>query len=59
MAVVVTIGLQITASRLDEFKRLMKKALPETRGFSGCISVEVLEHHGVPGGITFLRNGNR
>ncbi len=54
MAVVVTIGLQIDASRFDEFKQLMKQALPDTRGFSGCISVEVLEHHGVPGGITLL-----
>ena len=54
MAVVVTIGLQIDPHRLDEFKQIMREIIPDTRAFSGCISVEVLEHHDVAGGITLL-----
>ena len=54
MAVIVTIGLQIDPDRLDEFKQIMREILPDTRAFSGCISVEVLEHHDVTGGITLL-----
>ncbi|MBC8279499.1 MAG: antibiotic biosynthesis monooxygenase [Chloroflexi bacterium] len=54
MAVKVTIGLKIIEARLDEFKQVLKEALPDTRAFVGCISVAVLEDHEEPGSITLL-----
>ena len=49
MAVTVTMALVIKKERLDEFKGLMKDALPDTRSFEGCQSVDVYESQDNPG----------
>ena len=54
LALKVTMGLKIEWTRLDEFKQILQEVLPDTRVFPGCISVEVLEHHDAPGGITLM-----
>ncbi len=54
MAVTVTFGLKIKLDRLDEFKQVMKEILPDTRVFSGCRYVHVLEDQDSPGSITLL-----
>ena len=51
MAVTVTLALAIKKERLDEFKGVIKDALPDTRAFDGCQSVDVYENHDKPGEI--------
>ena len=54
MAVTVTFGLQIKLDRLDEFKNVLREILPDTRAFSGCQDVRVIENQDSPGSITLL-----
>ncbi|MCH9018377.1 MAG: antibiotic biosynthesis monooxygenase [Chloroflexi bacterium] len=54
MPVTVTLGLQVKLDKLDEFKQAIKAAIPDTRAFSGCISIRVLEDQDKPGAITLL-----
>ena len=54
MPVTVTLGLQIKLDKLDEFKQAIKAAIPDTRAYSGCISIQVLEDQDKPGAITLL-----
>ena len=49
MAVTVTLALVIKKERLDEFKGVIKDALPDTRAFEGCQSVDVYENQDNPG----------
>ena len=54
MAVTVTLGLQIKLDRLDEFKNVLREILPDTRGFSGCQDIRVIENQDSLGPITVL-----
>ena len=54
MAVTVTLGLQIKLDRLDEFKNVLREILPDTRAFSGCQDIRVIENQDSPGSITIL-----
>ena len=54
MAVTVTFGLQIKLDRLDEFKNVLRDILPDTRAFSGCQDIRVIENQDSPGSITLL-----
>ena len=54
MPVQVTLRLQIKLDKLDEFKQAIKAAVPDTRAFSGCIGIQVLEDQDKPGAITLL-----
>ena len=54
MAVTVTLGLQIKLDRLDEFKNVLREILPDTREFSGCQDIRVIENQDSPGSITSL-----
>jgi quinol monooxygenase YgiN len=40
--------LAIKKERLDEFKGVIKDALPDTRAFDGCQSVDVYENQDKP-----------
>ena len=51
MAVTVTLALAIKNERLDEFKGVIKDALPDTRAFDGCQTVDVYENQDKPGEI--------
>ncbi len=54
MAVTVNIIMNIKSGRLDDFKQVLIEALPDTRAFSGCRSVQVLEDQDRSGQITLL-----
>ncbi len=54
MAVTVNIIMNIKSGRMDEFQQVLKEALPDTRAFSGCRSVQVLEDPDRSGQITLL-----
>ena len=54
MAVTVNIIMNIKSGRLDEFKQVLRQALPDTRAFSGCRSVQVLEDQDRSGRFTLL-----
>ena len=49
MAVTVTLALVIKKEKLDEFKGVMKNALPDTRAFEGCQSVDIYQNQDNPG----------
>lgn len=54
MAVTVNIIMNIKSGRLDDFKQVLRQALPDTRAFSGCRSAQVLEDQDRSGQITLL-----
>ena len=54
MAVTVNITMNIKSEKLDEFKQVLARGLPDTRAFSGCRSVRVMEDQDIPGRITLL-----
>ena len=54
MAVTVTLRLQIKLDRLDEFKNVLREILPDTRVFSGCQDIRVIENQDYTGSITIL-----
>ena len=54
MAITVNIIMNIKSGRLDDFKQVLRQALPDTRAFSGCRSVQVLEDQDRSGQITLL-----
>ena len=54
MTVTVNIIFNIKSGRSDDFKEVLRKALPETRAFSGCRSVQLLEDQDRSGQFTLL-----
>jgi quinol monooxygenase YgiN len=54
MAVTANIIMNIKRERVDEFKQVLKDGLPDTRAFSGCRSVRVMEDQDKAGRITLL-----
>ncbi len=55
MAVTVLLELQLQEDKVDTLLQTMKEILPDTRGYDGCIGVEVVQNQDEPANIVLIQ----
>ena len=53
MSSVVTLDLAVDPARVDDFLAALKAALPDTRAYAGCRSIDILTDQDKPGHVLF------
>ncbi len=55
MSITVLLELQVKPDQVDTLKQMFEEALPDTRGFDGCIKLDILVNQDQPANMVLVQ----